>query len=115
MKAKKMAFLALIATAVLVLGTRPANAQVAFSGTFVGPHGAVNVRAGHPYRYGSGFGYGHGDNYYGYRHRYARSYYPAYVPRHHYIPRYGFRRFFVAFPFPHYVSRRVCLGSPGRY
>jgi hypothetical protein len=97
--------LLMAATAGLVLGMAPsAVAQVAVSGTFYGPHGAVRFRSGAPYggygyagdRYAyegdrscdRGYAYAPTYGYYGYAPypRYSYGYRP-YVRRHVYYPR----------------------------
>ncbi len=71
------------AAATLVFAIAPsAAAQVAISGTFHGPHGAVHFNSGHPYAQG-GHGYGHGYRYSGYCDPgYAYAPVPVYVPRY---------------------------------
>src|SRR5689334_22565238 len=101
----KKRFASLFAAAILVAAVssgRRADAQVAFGGTFAGPHGVVSFQSGVPYAapvYGNS-GY---RTWRPYRSAYARYSYPRFsrFPR-----RYRLRRVFVAFPFPHYVTRR---------
>lgn len=113
MRRKKMALLILIlAAAAVTLGSGRANAQVAFQGTFAGPHGGMSFRSG-----GGFVNRGFADRSFVSRRSFVG------FPRRHFIPRpFGFarrhfvsRRFFVAFPFPHYVVRRVFVPVPVGY
>jgi hypothetical protein len=98
MRSRKIALMSLVIGAALTFGSRRANAQVAFQGTFAGPHGAVSVGVGQPYGYPASYGHPYP--------AYGRHYYGAYY-RPGYYPRYRVSRIFVPFPFPHYVVRRV--------
>jgi len=111
MRPQKLALLILAAVAAIALGTRSANAQVAFQGTFAGPHGVVSVDVGH-HGYASRFAapYRHPRFYGTYYRRYPSRYFPSY-----YHPRYRAHRVFVAFPYPHYIVRRVFLPAPVVY
>ena len=104
MRARNLVLLTVFAVAAFfAVGSRSADAQAAFGGTFAGPHGVVSVNVGapYPYRYHNAYPYRY-RNVYPYRHHY-RSFAPTYYPR------YRTRRFFVAFPYPHYVVRRIYL------
>ncbi len=98
----RLSLLMIAAAAAVVLAVAPrASAQVAVSGTFGGPHGAVSFSTGvplpfvavahHDYR-GRGYGYygrgdyGRGYGYYGRR---------PYVRHYDYYPRYNYYRPYV--------------------
>ena len=93
MKVRNSVLLTVFAAATfLALGSRSADAQVAFGGRFAGRHGDVSVN--HSRFGGRGF-----FNRPRFRDR-------AFFSR----PQFRARRFFVAFPFPHFVVRRVDAG-----
>ena len=129
MRVKLMSFLAAAILVAVASCGRRAEAQVGFGGTFAGPHGVVSFNTGVPYAapvYGN-YGYrNYGYNSYRYGNPYAPSYrygsgyrygYARYsYPRSSYYPRrYRLRRFFVAFPFPHYVTQRVYFAPVDPY
>jgi hypothetical protein len=95
MKSRSLVIIAALALAMMLSGPSASKLlawdggpNVAFYGSFPVPHGGVVVSSGYPYAYPY---YAHG--------------YPYYRP-------YRVVRVFVAFPFPHWVNRRVYYPAP---
>lgn len=123
MRTRLMSYLAAAILVAVASSGRRADAQVSVGGTFAGPHGVVSFNTGIPYAapvYGN-YGYSNsGYDSYRYGNRYAPSYRYGYArhsyPRPSYYPRrYRLRRFFVAFPYPHYVTQRIYFAPAGPY
>jgi len=103
MRLKKLFAIAAFGLLTLVPFAAPANAQPVVSGTFVGPHGAVTFSNGGYYPRND-FGYSTYYSHPRYGHRYGYAGYYGY-PR----GRWEYRRFFVEYPWPHWVTRRVWI------
>ena len=115
MRTRLMSFLGAAILVAVASSGRRADAQVSIGGTFSGPHGVVAFKTGIPYVGGFGYRTRWAPSYrYGAASRYAYSRYS--YPRSSFYPRrYRLRRFFVAFPYPHYVIRRIYFAPADPY